>query len=66
MSIKKVNPENISPDPLTRIRNPYTLSPTPAESSEADEIIVKHFLQTLAETALAVASRKGKDKGIKQ
>ena len=51
-------------DPLTRIRNPYTLSPTPAESSEADEIIVKHFLQTLAETALAVASRKGK--GVKQ
>ena len=64
MSIKKVNPENISPDPLTRIRNPYTLSPTPAASSEADEIIVKHFLQTLAEVALAVASRKGK--GVKQ
>jgi hypothetical protein len=61
MSIKKVNPENISTDPLTRIRNPYTLSPTPAESSEADELIVKHFLQTLAEVALAVASRKGKE-----
>ena len=64
MSAEKVNPENISTDPLTRIRNPYTLSPTLAESSEADEIIVKHFLQTLAETALAVASRKGK--GVKQ
>ena len=64
MSIKKVNPENISPDPLTRIRNPYTLSPTPAEPGEDDEIIVKHFLQTLAEIALAVASRQGK--GVKQ
>ena len=63
MSAEKVNPENISTDPLTHIRNPYTLSPTPAESSEADEIIVKHFLQTLAEVALAVASRKGK--GVK-
>jgi hypothetical protein len=49
---------------LTRIRNPYTLSTTPAESSEADDLVVKHFLQTLAETALAVASRKGK--GVKQ
>jgi hypothetical protein len=46
---------------LTRIRNPYTLSTTPAEPGEADEIIVKHFLQTLAEIALAVASRKGKE-----
>ncbi len=64
MSAEKVNPENISTDPLTRIRNPYTLSTTLAESSEADEIIVKPFLQTLAETALAVASRKGK--GVKQ
>ena len=64
MSAEKVNPEIISPNPLTRIRNPYTLSPTPAESSEADEIIVKHSLQTLAEIALAVASRKGK--GVKQ
>jgi hypothetical protein len=61
MNTEKVNPENISPDPLTRIRNPYTLSPTPAEPSEAEEIIVKHFLQTLAEIALAVASRKGKE-----
>ena len=63
MSAEKVNPENKLTDPLTRIRNPYTLSTTPAESSEADEIIVKHFLQTLAEVALAVASRKGK--GVK-
>jgi hypothetical protein len=58
MSTEKVNPENKSIDPLTRIRNPYTLSPTPTEPSEADEIIVKHFLQTLADIALAVASRK--------
>ena len=63
MNTEKVNPENISPDPLTRIRNPYTLSPTPAEPSEADDLVVKHFLQTLAEVALAVASRTGK--GVK-
>ena len=62
MSAEKVNPENISPNPLTRIRSPYTLSTTPAEPGEADEIIVKHFLQTLAEIALAVASRKGESK----
>ena len=66
MSAEKVNPENISPNPLTRIRSPYTLSTTPTEHGEADEIIVKHFLQTLAEIALAVASRKGGDKGVKQ
>jgi hypothetical protein len=64
MSAEKVNPENISPDPLTRIRNPYTLSTTPAEHGEAEDLVVKHFLQTLAEIALAVASRKGK--GVKQ
>ena len=63
MSAEKVNPENISPDPLTRIRNPYTLSPTPKEHGEAEDLVVKHFLQTLAEIALAVASRKGKVKG---
>jgi hypothetical protein len=40
----------------------YTLSTTPAEANEADAIMVKHFLQTLAEIALAVASRKSKDK----
>jgi hypothetical protein len=64
MSAEKVNPENISPDPLTRIRNPYTLSPTPKEHGEAEDLVVKHFLQTLAEIALAVASRQGK--GVKQ
>ena len=64
MSAEKVNLENISTDPLTRIRNPYTLSPTPAEHGEAEDLVVKHFLQTLAEIALAVASRKGK--GVKQ
>ena len=66
MSQEKVNSENISPDPLTRIRNPYTLSTTPAEPDEADQIIVRRFLQTLAEIAMAVASRKGWDKGAKQ
>ena len=66
MSAEKINLEIISPDPLTRIRNPYTLSTTPAEANEADAIMVKHFLRTLAEIALAVASRKNKDKEVNQ
>ena len=64
MSTEKVNLEIIFPNPLTRIRNPYTLSPTPKEHGEAEDLVVKHFLQTLAEIALVVASRKGK--GVKQ
>lgn len=47
---------------LTSIHEMYTLSSTPAELTEAEAYIVKHFLQTLAEIALAVASRKGETK----
>ena len=42
---------------LISIHGMYTLTNTPAEVNEADEITVKHFMQTLAEIALAVASR---------
>jgi len=63
--VNKVNQENISPDLLTRIHPTYTLTDTPVEVNEADEITVKHFLQTLAEIALAVASRD-KNNEVKQ
>ena len=44
---------------LTSIRNTYTLAATHEEvDGEVNEIAVKHFLQTLAEVALAIASRK--------
>ncbi len=47
------SPEN----PLTCIPPAYTLSATPNES-EVDRLMVKTFLETLAEIALSVASRK--------
>ncbi len=51
--ILKNNAENS----LTCIRPAYTLTTTP-DSGEADEVAVRHFLETLAEIALSVASRK--------
>ena len=65
MSAEKVNPENISPDLLTRIHDPYTLFATPAGITAADEVIVQNFLQTLAEVALAVAARKDNAQEVK-
>ena len=58
---KKVNKYS---DPLTCIRNAYTLSTTPKPGNEADDVIVGYFLHTLAEIALAVASRKAVDKEV--
>jgi hypothetical protein len=48
-------------NPLTRIRDMYTLSNTPEDGSETDKVMVQHFLRILAEIALAVASRKGEE-----
>lgn len=49
-------------NPLTRIRAAYTLArpqeQNADEANEVDRLMVKHFLNTLAEVALAVASRK--------
>ena len=43
---------------LTGIPQAYTVSATPEiESSEVDEIMIRDFLQTLAEISLAIASR---------
>ena len=46
-------------NPLTRIRDAYTLaSPQETNANEVDRLMVKHFLDTLAEVALSVASRR--------
>ena len=44
--------------PLTCIRDAYTLAATHEYASEVDQLMVKHFLDTLAEIALAAASRR--------
>jgi hypothetical protein len=50
---------------LTRIRDAYTLFDTPEpDSNETESLIVKNFLDTLAEVTIAIASRmkcKGED-----
>ena len=60
-----MKPENKSPDywekVLTSIHGTYTLSNTEERFSEVDKLTVKHFLNTLAEIALAIASRKSKE-----
>ena len=51
--------ENIRLNVLTGIDPAYTLSATQKdEAGEVDELMVKNFLDTLAEVALAIASRK--------
>jgi len=46
---------------LTCIRNAYTLAATHEDASEVDRLMVKQFLDTLAEVALAVATRRVSD-----
>jgi len=60
----KIKPaENSQPNPLTRIRGMYTLAATDEdEISEVDKVLVKHLLETIAEIALSVASRKQDNK----
>ena len=43
---------------LTSIGHMYTLAATNEAGSEIDEIMVRHFVETVAEIALAIASRK--------
>ncbi len=50
--------------PLTCIRDAYTLAATHEDASEVDQLMVKDFLNALAEVALTVASRRIKDGGI--
>ncbi len=42
---------------LTGIRNKYTLATTPEQGSETDTLMINNFLATLADIAIAVASR---------
>ena len=48
---------------LTCIHDAYTLADTP---DEADALIIKNFLNTLAEIALAIASRESSNSEDKQ
>ena len=58
MEPAKINPDN-SESALTSIHASYTLSnTTPEESGECDQVLINQFLNTLAEIALNVASRK--------
>ncbi len=58
-------PENISPkndeNVLTGIHDAYTVFATnETENNEIDELMIKTFLETLAEISLSIASRKEK------
>ncbi len=56
------NHENYEEKALTCIRSAYTLSDTPEpDSNETESLIVKNFLNTLAEIALSISSRKNGD-----
>jgi hypothetical protein len=47
------------PEALTSIHRTYTLAATDeAESNEVDTVIIRHFLETIAEVALSLAIRK--------
>jgi len=51
--------ENNHRDLLTCIPRTYTLSgPQEANANEAERLMVSHFLETLAEVAMSVASRQ--------
>jgi hypothetical protein len=60
-----MKPENNSPDNnekvLTSIHGMYTLPYTQECGSEVEVLTVKNFLNTLAEIALAIASRKDQE-----
>ena len=54
-------PPDSPPEALTSIPSAYTLSCTPApESQEVKQIIIQHFLHTLAEISLSIASRQNR------
>ena len=54
--------ENKRPEALTCIPAAYTVSGTPEpEYTESEALMVKHFLNTLAEVSMAIASRKAEE-----
>ena len=64
-----VSPPERSPEGLTSIHRGIHWPATndgEDELNEADTVIVEHFLHTLAEVALAVAARRGKQRRDEQ
>jgi hypothetical protein len=56
--------DTYAPEALTSIGSTYTLAATnESEGSEVERLMVKNFIETLAEISLAVASRKIKEQG---
>ena len=51
-------PEKGNENVLAGIPCSYTVSATHETSSEIDELMIRNFLNTLAEVALSIASRK--------
>lgn len=59
MNSPKENTANNDKNLLTRIRNAYTVGDTDdLETEEMNDLIVKRFINTLAEVSLSIASRK--------
>jgi predicted nucleic-acid-binding Zn-ribbon protein len=54
---KKLPEKNNQENPLTCIRCEYTLAYT-EDGSELDKVIVKNFVEVLANIALSIAARK--------
>jgi hypothetical protein len=56
--------ESYAPEVLTSIHRTYTLAATnEPEGSEVDRLMVKNFIETLAEVSLSIAIRKLKEQG---
>ncbi len=56
--------ENYEEKALTCIHHSYTLSDTPEpDSDETESLMVKNFLNTLADVSLSIASRNDKKDG---
>ena len=62
MSGPKKNTANNDKNLLTRIRNAYTVGDTDdLETEEMNDLIVKSFINTLAEVSLSIALRKAEE-----
>jgi hypothetical protein len=52
-------------NPLTRIRDAYTLAATNEHAgNEIEDLMVRHFIETLAEVAMSVASRHAGERNL--
>jgi hypothetical protein len=53
--------ERVPSEALTSIHSMYTLAATnEAVGSEVEDLMVKHFIETLSEIAMAIASRRSR------